>query len=346
MKAKKWTKKEDPKKMDIEEEEEEYDPWDEEQIQKLRETKHIKTKEEWMREAEFFINTTTRKQRDTMTPEEIMNYKIETIDKWVRAGRIDPDQGNQLKMKITNTKYKSNVKYPGKTFAQMVNEESSENYELRNKDLTARVINFGKQSQSTINPNTMEITKNFYKQTVKNMKNWIEKKEEPKKGHKKSQSRNVLLNQFIEKAKTQLKKDESPKSTKSARSGVTTRGMAKKELEELIKKEKENKEIFQSNKKKKKEKKNKEGNFTEEVEDILERRYSDPIKNFTQTTTFYDKAKKYFDKAKSVISTVDTAAKIYAYGTMAATALYHGYNMINLRRYNRNNNLPGAPAPI
>lgn len=78
----------------------------------------------------------------------------------------------------------------------------------------------------------------------------------------------------------------------------------------------------------------------------MERRYSDPVKNFTETTTFYDKAKKYFDKAKSVISTVDTAAKIYAYGTMAATALYHGYNMINLRRYNRNNNLPGAPAPI
>lgn len=344
MKTKKWTKQnyDEPKKEDEEESDiVDYDPWDEERIKGLQQVK--KTNAEWMREAEWIVNTITRKQKEMYTKEEIINDKIETIDLWVRAKRLNPTQGEQIKERIMLANYKTKNKY---SLKEKMYDESSENYDYRNKDLTAKVINFGKQSQSTINPQTMEITNKFYKQTVNNLKNWFGKKDEPKeekKGHKKSQSRNVLLNQILSRTQLNDNKEKSPQSTKSEKPGVKTRGMTLKELKE---KEEENKKLFQSNKKKKKTKKDNNGNFTEEVEDILERRYSDPIKNFTQTTTFYDKAKKYFDKARNVMSTVDTVAKMYAYGTMAATALYHGYNMINFRRYNRNNNLPGAPGPI
>lgn len=296
-----------------------------------------KSEEEWLQEIRTEIYLIPKRSAYTMSIQDFRKKKKDLVDEYVAKKRINPSLGEGIKEIIDKIQYKmiyDDEKEPKKkTLNEMMIEESSENYEFQNRLTQARIEKknqkeepkkyFDGKLQQKID---LSVFKTENKKIADNLKKYFAKKEDQKekkkKGKKGSRNQNKVIKSPPQKTETNSDRSSTPNSINSAR--MTTRSMTKALLQN----------------------KGKQGNFTEEVEEIIKRTNSDPIRNFTKTETFYDKAKKYFDTAKDVVRTIDTAAKIYAYGMVAGNIIYHGYNMINMRRYARNNNLPPGPGPI
>lgn len=296
-----------------------------------------KSEEEWLQEIRTEIYMIPKRSAYTMSIQDFRQKKKDLVDEYVTKKRINPSLGEGIKEIIDQIQYKmiydDEEEPKKKTINDMMIEESSENYEFQNRLTQARIEKksqekepkkyFDGKLQQKID---LSVFKQENKKIADNLKKYFnkkEKKEKKKKEDKKSRNKNKVIKSPPQKTEINSERSSTPNSINSAR--MHTRSMTKALLEQN---------------------KDKNGNFTEEVDEIIRRTNSDPIKNFTKTETFYDKAKRYFDTAKDVVRTIDTAAKMYAYGMVAGNIIYHGYNMLNMRRYARNNNLPGAPGPV